>query len=252
MRENSRVRERFELSLDGKQVASIVVGALVVLGAVFVLGLNVGKQLAPKAAPPPRAEGSLAALERPPEPPPPREKEPQLQFHDALTRGSAEAAPIPEPRPTPAPAEPATGTALNAHAPVPAPPATRPAPAKPAREAAARKEPAPKKEARARKDPAQDAVAAAVAKVQALPEAAAPAAAGRFAIQVGASQTEADARKLAARHEADGARVVPAVVPGKGRVWRVKVGSFATRAEAERRLEELKRGGVKGFVTEAG
>jgi cell division septation protein DedD len=253
MRENSRVRERFELSLDGKQVASIVVGALVVLGAVFVLGLNVGRQLAPRAAPAPRAEGSLAALERPPEPPPPREKEPKLQFHDALTKGSAEAPPIPEPRAAPSPGEPATGTALNAHPPAPVP-AARPAPAQPAKEAAARKEPPARKESPARKEAAQgkDAVAAAVAKVQALPRVAVPAAAGRFAIQVGATQTEADARRLAARYEADGARVVPADVPGRGKVWRVKVGSFATRAEAERRLEALKRAGVKGFVTEAG
>ena len=36
----------FELSLDGRKVASVVVGALVILGVVFVLGVNVGKQLA--------------------------------------------------------------------------------------------------------------------------------------------------------------------------------------------------------------
>ena len=44
--ENVRVREKFELSLDGRQIASIVVGALVILGVVFVLGLNVGRQIA--------------------------------------------------------------------------------------------------------------------------------------------------------------------------------------------------------------
>jgi hypothetical protein len=41
-----RPREKFELSLDGRQVASIVVAALVVVAVVFVLRLNAGKQLA--------------------------------------------------------------------------------------------------------------------------------------------------------------------------------------------------------------
>jgi len=234
MRANSKVRERFELSLDGRQVASIVIGALVVLGAVFVLGLNVGKELGTRSAP--RPESPLSALEQRAEPAAPREKEPRLQFHDALTKGPAEAAALPETRPAPPPAEPATGTALNAHPPAPAPaPVAEPAPAKPA----------PARKAAPRR---QDAVSAAVAKVQALPGAPAP---GRFAIQVGATQSEGDARRLAARHEADGARVVPAVVPGKGKVYRVKLGTFATRAEAERRLEALRRDGVKGFVTDA-
>jgi cell division septation protein DedD len=92
-------------------------------------------------------------------------------------------------------------------------------------------------------------VAAAVAKVRSLP---APAPAGRFAVQVAATPSEAEARRIAERYRAEGGRAVRADLPGKGPVWRVKVGSFATRAEAERRLEALRRDGVKGFVTDAG
>src|SRR5512147_1079023 len=129
MRQNSRIREQYELSLDGKQVAAIVVGALVVLGAVFVLGLNVGRQLAAAGAPP-RPENPLAALDRQPTAAPaPPEKEPKLSFHEALTGGAAATPPIAEARPKADPAAPATGTALNASprppTPAPAPTATR-------------------------------------------------------------------------------------------------------------------------------
>ena len=106
-----RAREKFELSLDGRQVASIVVGALVVLGVVFVLGLNVGKQLAVRRVEAGRA-GDLDALDRAPRAPPPAKPEP-LTFHDRLTKDT----PAPPPPPEPA-----------AKPPPPAPPAAAPAP----------------------------------------------------------------------------------------------------------------------------
>ena len=241
MRENSKVRERYELSLDGTQVASVVVGALVVLGAVFVLGLNVGKQVAARAQPGAGpADDSLAALDRPaPRPPPPPEKEPKLSFHDALTKGPAAGAPLP----SAAAAVPAVGTALDplpASAPsasAAAPKAAVPAaPAAPARKAAPH--PAPPK----------DAMASAVARVSGAPE---TGPSGAFAIQVGATQSEPEARRIQRKFAADGARVAVADLPGKGRWYRVKIGSFATRAEAEHRLASLKARGVAGFVTDA-
>lgn len=227
MRQNSRIRERFELSLDGKQVASIVVGALVVLGAVFVLGLNVGRQLAAGSAPP-RPENPLAALDRVPAPPA-AEKEPRLSFHDALTKGPPETAPIPEAKPRVDPGNRAVGTALNT-----LPPAAAPAPS-PA--------PAPRKPS-----PAKDPMASAVAKVSSLPaEGAAP---GRFAVQVGATQSEAEAERLQRKLASEGARVVVADVPGKGRWYRIQLGSYASRAEAEQRRAALAAQGVKGFVAQ--
>jgi cell division septation protein DedD len=39
------MKEKYDLSLDNRQVMSLLVGSLVVLGAVFVLGVVVGKQL---------------------------------------------------------------------------------------------------------------------------------------------------------------------------------------------------------------
>jgi DedD protein len=255
MRENTRIRERFELSLDGAQVAAVVVGALVVLGAVFALGLNVGKQVTARApAPhPARAENPLAALDRPPAPPP-EPKEPRLSFHEALTKGSADGPAVSEPKapPRPAPGTPVTGTALNA-LPPPEPPALTPAqttggtstrtatPTSSRPPTAA----APAKVATAKPAP-KSPMAAAVAKAAALPGAPP----GAFAVQVGATQSEAEAQRLQRRYAGEGARVAPADVPGKGRWYRVKVGSFPSRAEAEKRLAALKAQGVKGFVTD--
>jgi len=127
MREEiAKHRETFDLSLDGRQIASIAVGALVILGVVFVLGLNVGRQMALRQA---EAEGgadALAALDRAPAPPAEPVREESLTFHDRLTRERA--APPPEHREEPAPAAPAP---VPAPAPATAPPAETAAPAPP-------------------------------------------------------------------------------------------------------------------------
>lgn len=131
MREpNARVRPRdeFQLSLDGRQVASVVVAALVILGVVFVLGLNVGKQIALRRAAM-EVAGDLDALDRAPAPAAPAKEEP-LTFHEELTRPApaasppAAAAPPPPSAPAPAPASPSPATAPPP--PVAAPPTASP------------------------------------------------------------------------------------------------------------------------------
>ena len=47
MRDVERLREKIEVSLDGRQVAALAVSALVLLGAVFTAGLAVGRRSAP-------------------------------------------------------------------------------------------------------------------------------------------------------------------------------------------------------------
>ncbi|HEY7724048.1 MAG TPA: SPOR domain-containing protein, partial [Anaeromyxobacteraceae bacterium] len=134
MRPNSRVRERFVLSLDGRQVAGAVLLALVVLGGAFLLGLDLGRRLAVHQ-PPARPASPLAALERPPATPRP-DKEPRLSFHDALTKGPpvtaapVEARPRPPP-PSPAPPPPPPAAALRAET-APQPSGPRPAEKPPA------------------------------------------------------------------------------------------------------------------------
>ncbi len=202
MREpNPRVRgrEKFELSLDGKQVASIVVGALVVLAVVFVLGLNVGKQLAARQLDA-RRPGDLEALDRAPAMP--AEKPEPLTFHDRLTKE------------TPAPPPPDA-------APPPAPP---PAAAPPA--------PAP------------------IAPAPVAPAPTAPASPKPWTVQLAAAEDRAEAERLAARFASLNPRVEEAVIPGKGRFYRVRVGSFDTKESAQRYLRDVAREtGAKGIVT---
>jgi cell division septation protein DedD len=207
-----RAREKFQLSLDGPQVASIVAGTLVVLGVVFVLGFTVGKELAARrgAAGP---AGDLDALDRVPVAPAPARAEP-LTFHDRLTKD------------TPAPPPPADAPERPPAAPPAAPPVT-----------AATVPPAPAPE------PTRPAAAAAQAK--AAPQKA-------WTIQLAASEDRGEAEKLAARFATLAPRVEEAVVPGKGRFFRVRVGSFDTRDAAQRYLRDVAREtGAKGIVTQS-
>jgi DedD protein len=197
--ENVKSKERIELSLDGRQIASIVVGALVLLGVVFVLGLNLGRQLATRQLEATRGD-ALAALDRPPPAPAAPISDDALTFHDRLTKDRAPPVEEPPARPPPGPA--------------PAAPATTPVAA-----TAAAAAPAP------------------------------PAATGAFAVQLVSTTSRAEADKLAGKLQEFGPRVEAAEVSGKGRVYRVRVGSFETRAEAEKMLKTLgPRIGGKGMV----
>jgi hypothetical protein len=203
-----RARDRFQLSLDGRQVAAIVVAALVVLGVVFVLGLNVGKQIATRRGEVVRA-GDLDALDRVPAAPAPTRPEP-LTFHDRLTKEK----PAPPP-PADAPAKPAPAPA----APVPAPPAPAPEPVA----EAPRPPPAP---------------------------APRPVPLRPWTVQLAAAEDRAEAERLATRFAALGPRIEEAVIPGKGRFFRVRVGSFDTKDAAQRYLRDVGREtGAKGIVT---
>ena len=113
---NVRSRERIELSLDGRQIASIVVGALVLLGVIFVLGLNLGRQLGARQVEATRGD-ALAALDRPPPAPPAPIADDALTFHDRLTRD----------RPPPVEEAPARPAPVAAAAPAGAAPGKEPA-----------------------------------------------------------------------------------------------------------------------------
>jgi cell division septation protein DedD len=195
-----RAREKFELSLDGRQVASIVVGALVVLAVVFVLGLNVGKQLAARQAEG-RGAGDLDALDRAPAPPPAKAE--PLTFHDRLTKEPPAPPPPPEAAPPP-------------QAPPPTPPEAAPPPA------------------------------AAPAGPESAPP---PAALKPWTVQLAAAGDRAEADRFAARFAALHPRIEDAIVPGKGRFFRVRVGSFETKDAAQRYLKDVAREtGAKGIV----
>ncbi len=203
--ENVKVKERIELSLDGRQIASIVVGALVLLGVIFVLGLNLGRQLATRQLEATRGD-ALAALDRPPPMAAGPISDDALTFHDRLTKDRQPPPEDPPARTAPPAAAPASGTAPAS------PGATTAAPA-------------------------------------AAPPTAAGTFAGTFAVQLMSTPSRAEADKLAARLEEFDPRVEAAEVSGKGRVYRVRVGAFGTRVEAEKMLKTLApRIGAKGMV----
>jgi cell division septation protein DedD len=68
-------------------------------------------------------------------------------------------------------------------------------------------------------------------------------------VQLAAAEDRTEAEKLAARFAALQPRVEEALVPGKGRFFRVRVGSFETKDEAQRYLRDVAREtGAKGIV----
>jgi DedD protein len=226
--ENARIREKFELSLDGRQVASVVVGALVIVGVVFVLGLNVGRQVATRQAGSARA-GDLDALDRAPTAAPAVDGA-SLTFHDQLVKQK----PAPQPSVTAAVA-----------APIPSSPAAAGSSAAdhPERSAAAggaeSRDAAGGAESR---DAASTAERSRGTKPSASP--------GDFTIQIGATQQRSEADRISVRYRSLNPRVETADVQGKGRWYRVRVGSFATREAAERYRHDVSREtGVTGYVT---
>src|SRR5262249_4119199 len=117
MRDTHRMREKYDLSLDSRQVVSLLIGGIVVLGAVFVLGVLVGKKLAgtPRAD---HAPDLLTALDHKSDALERARAAPPLTFQEELTR------PTPS---TPAAARPApavAGCPPPPSSPAPAPPAS--------------------------------------------------------------------------------------------------------------------------------
>ncbi len=265
---NSRVKERFELAMDAKQVIAVLVGSLVILGGVFVLGITVGRQ----QSPPPAAATTIAApkdaLARLDEPIASHEEPaPELKAHQALTdtRSMDKSLPVPSPKtttvaitaPPPGPVTPAaTDPVIQAPpAPAPAPAAEAaaqpPAPAVAAGVDTAKQAPAASpKPAHAPHSNAPFAKKLAAKAKPASNQAHAAAGAKRaYTIQVASVAHRADAERLAKKLSSRHPRIVSADVPGKGRYYRVLVGSYDSADAAKRQAASLTRSGVHGIVT---
>jgi len=227
---NARVKERFVLALDGMQIASVVVGALVALGAVFALGLSVGQRLGARRAEAVRP-ADLAALDAVPAPAQPSPGK-DITFAAELPKAKPPAvAPPSAVRPAAeAPTEVAAAPAAAAD------PAPQPTPSSPAAPAPA---PAP--------------AAVALAKAAASAAAAAPGARGAFSVQLGASQRREEAEALAHKVQKLSPRIEEADIPGKGRFFRVRVGRFDSRGEAEKyRGDVVRETGIQALIVAAG
>jgi cell division septation protein DedD len=257
MRDTHRMREKYDLSLDSRQVVSLLIGGIVVLGAVFVLGVLVGKKLAgtPHTD---HAPDLLTALDHKSDALERARAAPPLTFQEELTKpaSAAPAAIRPPAAAAPAATPPvSTTTASTAASPAAsAPPASKPATV--ARAAAVPVTTAPetkperKTEPEKKADPVRATPAESVA-TRSTPAAAHPApkvpdatsAAGAFTLQLGASPNRDDAERQASRLREKGYApyIVSAEVPGKGTWYRVRMGSFPTKDAATRYLQDFKR-----------
>ena len=285
MRDAHRMKDKLDLSLDSRQIVSLLVAGMVVLGAVFVLGVVVGKKLseADRAA---QSGDLLTALDQkaaamqkvneephltfqktltekaPPEPPArkPEEKKPEEPVKVAAA-APAPAAPAPAPAAAeakPAAAAPRQITAEMEDAPVPAPmaavaPGPAPAPA-PAPKGTISQTPVATRTAPAEmRDPAR---AKTVKLDVPLPRAPMPAVAPQagWTLQLHASQDKADADRFAAmmREKGYAPYLVNAEVAGRGTWHRVRLGSFSSKDAAMKYLADFKREtGVDAFVAPA-
>jgi len=147
----------------------------------------------------------------------------------------------------PAPARPAPAKDITFAAELPRakPPAVAPPSAvRPAAEAPAEPTPAPAA------DPPPLAAQAAPGPA---PAAAASGPRGGFSVQLGASQRREEAEALAHKVQRLAPRIEEADIPGKGRFFRVRVGRFDSRGEAERyRGDVVRETGLEALIVAAG
>ena len=266
MRDTHRMREKYDLSLDSRQVVSLLIGAIVVLGAVFVLGVLVGKKLAGTQHAD-RGSDLLAALDHRTDALEKARAAPPLTFQEELTRTTPDdkhlAAPAKAPPPAKPVSPPAPATTAAAKAPpppaasataAPAKPLPAPAASSPSKPAATAVAAAPKPAAgtSGNMDATSPDTATETVATRATPAAAKPATPkppeatasnGAFTLQLGASPNREDAERQASRLREKGYApyIVTAEVPGKGIWYRVRMGSFPTKDAATRYLQDFKR-----------
>ncbi|MFZ5469654.1 MAG: SPOR domain-containing protein [Myxococcota bacterium] len=215
MRDAHRLKEKFDLSLDNRQIVSLAIAGLVVLGAVFVLGVVVGKKLAvdqgASAAP-----DLLSALDA-------KAASTPLTFQEELTKKTPDAA-------TSEPIAAAVASPLA----LPEPAPKEPEPAEPVEVAA------PKPDAvvptRTKDGGLKEALARASRPTETVPD-------GAFTLQLSASQDRAEAERFVAKLRDRGYApfIVQAEVPGRGTWYRVRMGSFGTKEAATRYLQDFRR-----------
>jgi DedD protein len=265
MRDAHRMKEKFDVSLDNRQIVSLLIAGIVVMGAVFVLGVVVGKKLAGNAQTA-AAQDLLSALDAKAEALEQVQQDPALTFPDELTRRTPSEPALPSQgtppakvavvKPAPekpvAPAPTSAPEASKALAEAPAPGALAP---KAAAEEAAPRGKVEEAPVTARTAAPDGGLKSAIARAQQKPTASRPAEVspgGAFTLQLSAYQARAEADRFAARLRDRGYApyIVAAQVPGKGTWHRVRMGSFATKEAAARYLADFKRETqLQAFVT---
>jgi len=221
VRDDYRIKDKYELSLDNRQIVTFFVAAIVVIGTVFVLGVVVGKKLAsaPAHASAPDLLTALdqraAAMEQVKTSPPP---EARLTFQEELTKKVADSPPKEVVAPTPeSPAEPAKVASPEKSPPSPAAPTVVP-------------------------ELPREKLKKAIAAVERPPrEVSSPPVA--FSLQLSASQAREDADRFAAKLRAQGYQpyIVESDLKDRGRWYRVRMGKFSSKEAAARFRDDFHR-----------
>jgi len=253
MRDSHRLKEKYELSLDNRQIVTITVASLVVLGGAFMLGVVVGKKLSLEAvATQQQPADLLSQLDKRTDDLETVKADAALTFQDELTRKTPTLvadAPIVSPRPV-EPPKPAEVKPVEPPKPV-EPVAAVAKPAEPVFAVVA--PPQPKEETKLPETPKPEPVATrtvdaggaglkeAFGKAQKAPTEAA--ADGSWTVQLSAYQDRAEADRFAAglRDKGYAPYIVEANIPGKGTWFRVRMGRFGSKDAASRYMDDFRR-----------
>lgn len=257
MRDSHRLKEKYELSLDSRQIVTLTVVSLVVLGGVFVLGVVVGKKLAHETQRLDQPADILSAADQKTEALAQADKAPSLTFQEELTARAPEPAKTvvalkpmelkPEPSKAPEATKPAEPTVAEPAKVEPKPDVKLAEAPKP--EEAPRLPETPKAEPVATRTNDAGALKEAFGKAQKQPEAPPE---GTWTLQLSAYQDKAEAERFAAglRDKGYAPFIVEANVPGKGIWFRVRMGRFGSKDAATTYLADFKREtSIAGIVT---
>lgn len=252
MRDSHRLKEKYELSLDNRQIVSITVASLVVLGGVFMLGVVVGKKLTAETAALSQQAPTdlLGQLDRRTEDLENVKADAALTFQDELTRKTptliaeppvVKPVEIVKPVEAPKPVE-----QKVVEAPTPAPSEEDEKPVEVA--VAPKPEPAklpetPKSEPTATRtvDAGGSSLKEAFGKAQKSPTE--TVADGQWTVQLSAYQERGEADRFAAglRDKGYAPYILEATIPGKGTWYRVRMGRFGSKESASRYMDDFRR-----------
>jgi cell division septation protein DedD len=261
MRDSHRLKEKYELSLDSRQIVTLTVASMVVLGGVFVLGVVVGKKLANETQKLAQPTDILSAADQKTEALAQAEKQPApLTFQEELTRKPVD--PPVEPPKTVVVVKPIELKPPEPRPSEPAPKATEPSTTnEPETVAVAEPKLEPEPTPRLPETPKPEPVTTRTNDAGALKEAfgkvsrqAEPPAAGdgAWTLQLSAYQDKAEAERFAAglRDKGYAPYIVQAEVAGKGTWFRVRMGRFGSKDAASTYLSDFKREtSIAGIVT---
>ena len=236
MRDSHRLKEKYELSLDNRQIVSITVASLVVLGGVFLLGVVVGKKLSAETAVlQQQPTDLLGQLDRKTDALETVKADAALTFQDELTRKTPTLiAETPIVKPVEKPAVVAVA---------PKPVAVDGAVAEVVVKAPEPKlAETPKVELVATRTVDGGGLKEAFGKAQQKPPTE-TAADGAWTVQLSAYQDKGEADRFAAglRDKGYAPYIVEASIPGKGTWFRVRMGRFGNKDAASRYMEDFRR-----------